>query len=153
MRAYKRIVFLAIGLLLVMMYSVLCDIIINVESPFYQSLITPTINHSTFFLLIMFFINCLMSFVLGETLLDKNYFDTISMWVMLFLTRIFSLISFFVLNNLYLSNSFAIIATCICIIMLFVYIKKTRYRGIAMLPITIWFIYLFLYNYSIVKMN
>ncbi|MDD4316186.1 MAG: hypothetical protein PHC84_03375 [Clostridia bacterium] len=52
---------------------------------------------------------------------------------------------------LFFSMSFICVATSLQL--LFLYIKNTRYLGFLMLPVAIWYIYLFLHNYAFVLVN
>lgn len=153
MYAYKRIVCLAMGLILIMIFSTLCELITNLELPFYQSLAKPNINHPTTYVFFLFTVNCLMAYVFGESIMDSNNREYMILWLSFFSTSFLSTISMYSLQNLFLLYMFSLMTAIICLVMVFIYIKKTKYRGIAMVPVAIWHIFLFLYNYYIIVMN
>lgn len=152
MTAYKRIVCLCLGLVVMLVFDGICEFTMQPSQPFYQSLNKPYIN-TIAHMLFYFFISLLMSLLIGESILNKRFRDYFVYWISLFCLKILSNIFIFLLHNLFMAFALDFIITIICMNLLVLYTKNTRYLGFVMLLVTIWYIYDCLLSYLLLIMN
>lgn len=144
MSAYKRIVGLAVGMCVVLAFSVANDILMR----HYSTIITPPNYSLTAYATLGFAENCIMALLIGESLLKKNYKQYLPLWVCLFCLDLMSTIFMLTIKSRYLCFATSFICVAAVLHLLFLYIKNTRYLGFLMLPVVIWYIYLFLNYYA-----
>ncbi len=152
MNVYKKIVYFTIGLITVLFFGGLADVFTYQSMPYYENLTKPVVNDNLI-LMINFFVYCIMAYLIGKSLIKKERRHYYLLWVLLLALELLSVITLFYMHNLYLTFSMYFIMVILAISMLFAYIHSTKYLGFLMLPVTIWYIYLFMYNYAIVMLN
>lgn len=152
MTTYKRIVYLAIGLVTVLFFGGLGDIFTHINAPFYENLIKPMTNNNVI-AFINFLIYCIMAYIISESLMKKNNRHDYILWISLLSLELISTITLFVLHSLYLTFTLHFLIVVVAISMLMSYINNYKYLGFFMLPVVIWYAYLFMFNYSLLILN
>lgn len=146
MSAYKRIVGLAVGMCVVLAFSIANDILMR----HYSASISPQNYSLTLYITLGFAENCIMALLIGESLLKKNYKLYLPLWICLFCLDLLSTVFMLTIKSHYLCFATSFICVAAALNLLFLYIKNTRYLGFLMLPVVIWYVYLFLNNYAAV---
>jgi hypothetical protein len=147
MSAYKRIVALAVGMSVVLAFSVANDILTR------HYLSAPPLYALSAYVTLGFAENFIMALLIGESLLKKNYKQYLPLWICLFCLDFLSTLFLLTINSRYLCFAASFVCVAASMHLLFLYIKNTRYLGFLMLPVVVWYIYLFLNNYAAVLMG
>jgi len=152
MKTYKRFVCTAIGLLIVLFFGGMGDLIASIKSPFYENLIKPNINSAPL-VICDFIVYCVMAVIMGESLRDTKRRRHIALWIALLTLELFCSTALYCLSNLSLCFIFHFLTVGVSATMLLFYVNDTGYLGFYMLPVVIRYVYLFMYNYIILLLN
>lgn len=152
MDIYKRILYLSIGLVITLIFSVIIAVIMNLDSIWLNNLNMPFISY-TFHSICALFCYYFIAVILAEGLYKPQLHKAL---ILIFLIMIFHIIaytSFFRLHNPIMSLVFLSILVIFNTVVSIIYAKNTKCVFFIAILLCIYYIYLSNLNLQIILLN